>query len=82
MGDDDGHGEEDDDGEDGADGAGEDTRSKKHGKKISAARQRQHQQELAALWREVESRRVKVKHERDIFDALGMTYVQPEQREM
>ncbi|ESS67000.1 putative mitochondrial DNA polymerase beta-PAK [Trypanosoma cruzi] len=82
MGDDDGRGEEDDDGEDGADGAGEDTRSKKHGKKVSAARQRQQQQELAALWREVESRRVKVKHERDIFDALGMTYVQPEQREM
>ncbi|EKF27317.1 mitochondrial DNA polymerase beta-PAK, putative [Trypanosoma cruzi marinkellei] len=82
MGDDDGHGEEDDDGEDNYDRAGEDTRGKKHGKKVSAARQRQQQQELATLWREVESRRVKVKHERDIFDALGMTYVQPEQREM
>ncbi|RNF05759.1 putative mitochondrial DNA polymerase beta-PAK [Trypanosoma rangeli] len=76
--DDDGGGDEDD----GDDGDGEDAGGRKHRKKGLELRQRQLQHGLAVLWREVEARRVKVKHERDVFDALGMTYVQPEQREI
>ncbi|ESL09823.1 mitochondrial DNA polymerase beta-PAK [Trypanosoma rangeli SC58] len=80
--------DDDDDGggggheDDGDDDDGEEVGGKKHRKKGLELQQRQQQHDLAALWREVEARRVKVKHERDIFDALGMTYVQPEQREI
>nr|CCC90577.1 putative mitochondrial DNA polymerase beta-PAK [Trypanosoma congolense IL3000] len=54
-----------------------------HGKKKKSLtrKEKQQEKEIAALWREVEARRVKVKHERDIFAALGMAYVHPEQRE-
>ncbi|AAZ11392.1 mitochondrial DNA polymerase beta-PAK [Trypanosoma brucei brucei TREU927] len=57
----------------------------KNAKGSSATSRKQKQQqakELAALWREVEARRVKVKHEREIFAALGMAYVHPEKRDV
>ncbi|KAH8606948.1 putative DNA polymerase beta palm DNA polymerase beta thumb [Trypanosoma vivax] len=57
----------------------------KGGRRVSAASQKQKEQqqrELHALWQEVEARRVKVRHERDIFAALGMPYVLPEHRSM
>ncbi|RNF08364.1 putative mitochondrial DNA polymerase beta-PAK [Trypanosoma conorhini] len=73
---------DDDDGENDDEGGDGDAGGRRHRKEDLESRQRQQQHELAALWREVEARRVKVKHERDVFDALGMTYVQPEQREM
>lgn len=70
-------------GDDFGDSAGDATRGRRGAAKESTSRQRQRQQqELAALWREVEARRVKVKHERDVFAELGMAYVPPEHREM